>query len=156
MSYSIILRGVPGSGKSTAIKAIKAIFNNISVHSTDSYFMIDGEYRFDPSKIVENHTKNYESFVEAHKTTNVVVCDNTNIKKWEFQKYKIGTTIEILFQPSDLDTHMKRNTHNVPKEVLQAMINSIEEDDKFDSKLFIENNLNEEEVYNKILNFFKS
>ncbi len=60
MKIVYILRGVPGSGKSTRA----ALFAGTSgiIHSTDSYFYKNGEYLYDPSKLGEYHDKNYEAF----------------------------------------------------------------------------------------------
>ena len=56
------MRGIPGSGKSTTAKKIAGETGKI--HSTDNYFMVDGEYRFDPKKLKENHEANYNAFCE--------------------------------------------------------------------------------------------
>ena len=41
-----LLRGVPGSGKSTVAQNIGGTH-----FETDKYFMVDGEYKFDPTKL---------------------------------------------------------------------------------------------------------
>jgi adenylate kinase family enzyme len=51
------MRGIPGSGKSTTAKKLAGETGKI--HSTDNYFMVDGEYKFDPSKIREYHEANF-------------------------------------------------------------------------------------------------
>lgn len=50
------MRGVPGSGKSTKAKQLAGIKG--LVYSTDDFFMKNGDYVYDPSKIGEYHDKN--------------------------------------------------------------------------------------------------
>jgi len=50
MKELFLLRGLPGSGKSTLAKSLGGI--NIEA---DQYFMVDGEYKFDSSKIKLAH-----------------------------------------------------------------------------------------------------
>lgn len=49
----ILLRGLPGSGKST--KAKKLAGSTGLVYSTDDFFMVKGEYVYDPKLIGVNH-----------------------------------------------------------------------------------------------------
>jgi predicted kinase len=56
-----------------------------------------------------------------------VICDNTNIRAREYNKYveiakKRGYLIlAVVFYPDDIEQHNKRNTHHVPIEVLSKM-----------------------------------
>ena len=43
------MRGLPGSGKSTKARKIAGQFG--VVYSTDDFFMVNGEYKFDPKMI---------------------------------------------------------------------------------------------------------
>ena len=45
-----LVRGVPGAGKSTFAKNL-----GCTHFETDEFFMVDGEYKFDPSKLKEAH-----------------------------------------------------------------------------------------------------
>ena len=45
------MRGLPGSGKSTKAKKIAGDVGVI--FSTDDFFMVDGQYKFDPKMIEE-------------------------------------------------------------------------------------------------------
>jgi len=49
----IIMRGLPGSGKSTKAKLFAG--EKGLIYSTDDFFIIDGKYIYDPTKIVEYH-----------------------------------------------------------------------------------------------------
>jgi hypothetical protein len=139
----IIMRGLPGSGKSTTAKA-KGIGG--AVFSTDDFFMCDGRYVFVPSKISEAHAWNQARVNEAMENgVAPVVVDNTNVMKVHFQPYldmaKLhGYTVEYVepeswwwkkyFGPQmsqqDKDTLVKKllemGTHAVPEKVLFRMI----------------------------------
>lgn len=52
----IIMRGVPGSGKSTVAQLLT---NKDFIHSTDDYSYVNGVYKFNPMKLQENHEKNF-------------------------------------------------------------------------------------------------
>ena len=45
-----LLRGIPGAGKSTLAKQL-----GDSHFETDGFFMVDGEYKFDPTKLRKAH-----------------------------------------------------------------------------------------------------
>lgn len=75
------MRGLPGSGKSTLAKKLAGQAGVI--YSTDDFFMIKGEYVYDPKKIGEYHQKNFERTSESiKKGVSPIVIDNTNIKLW--------------------------------------------------------------------------
>ena len=129
MKVAIINRGISGSGKSTFNKLLanKALNHkqNTVVHSTDDLFMVDGKYQFDVKKLGDNHKQNYANFVEALRTGfNIVICDNTNTKQWEYQNYVSDaqrrgyTTIGVFFFPDKVENHLARNTHGLTKEIL--------------------------------------
>jgi predicted kinase len=106
-----VLRGISGSGKSTWVK------NNAPdahVVSADHFFMIDGEYKFDPSKLQENHTKCFREFMDAILSSEAhIVIDNTNIQAWEYSPYVIageafGYTVEILTLECTVEASLSR------------------------------------------------
>lgn len=55
----IIMRGLPGSGKSYKAKKLAQAENGI-IYSTDDFFETTGKYIYDPSKIGEYHQKNQQ------------------------------------------------------------------------------------------------
>ena len=136
MKLAIINRGVVGSGKSTFAKALKdgCLKNNLtcSVHNSDEYFMVDGEYKFDFTKLGYYHRLNLNAFIESMKEgVNVVVADNTNTTPKEYKKYlnearKAGYLVfSVVFIPDKHEVHFERNTHNVPKETIEKMIHRL-------------------------------
>ena len=153
------MRGVPGSGKSTATKVLRDI-GECSIHSTDSLFMVDGEYKFNFEDLYKNHKRNERNFTYAlEKDFDFVVCDNTNIKRRDFKPYLQFDfpKVCIHFEPSEPSVHFKRNTHGVPLETLETMCkNLIEYQDEFDHYLIVPNTMNQEEAYTHIFNFILS
>ena len=53
MKKLYIVRGLPGSGKSTFAEAL--VGSDFLVCEADKYFMVDGEYKFDGSKLKDAH-----------------------------------------------------------------------------------------------------
>ncbi|MBI3632964.1 MAG: ATP-binding protein [Candidatus Vogelbacteria bacterium] len=134
--YCYIMQGVPGSGKSTVAKQLAGNHGYRSaIHSTDEYFMENGVYRFDSTKLSENHRKNLEAFKKSLKElpeppfyTAIVVCDNTNIKRKDRQPYidaavAEGYIVAIVTMPHPSpEVAAARNKHGVPVEVIKRMI----------------------------------
>ena len=57
----VLMRGLPGSGKST--KAKKIAGERGVIYSTDDFFMVNGEYKYNPKMIVEYHENNFKRTV---------------------------------------------------------------------------------------------
>lgn len=124
-----IMRGLPGSGKSTLAK--KIVEQHAAVLcSADDFFMINGQYMFDPTKLHKAHSTCQDKARNALGNGSHVVIDNTNVRQREVSVYfKIAEEMNafvILLQPDtpwafDVDECFKRNTHNVPREVIQRM-----------------------------------
>lgn len=78
-----LLRGLPWSGKSTFSKLLGGVHIE-----ADQYFMENGEYKFDSSKIKLAH--NYcQSQTSAWMDSNVdrIVVSNTFTQEWEMKPY---------------------------------------------------------------------
>ena len=89
---AIILRGLSGAGKSTIAQEIAgtSAYNGVSlsIHETDTFFMQDGEYNFDPSLLRDYHAKNLQNFCESiDNGTHIVINSNTNNMHWEYAEY---------------------------------------------------------------------
>ena len=81
----LILRGSPGSGKSTICRRQ---FPSWKIVSADDYFTdATGKYKFIPEKIQQAHDVCFELAVKFLTTGYNVVVDNTNKKLWEFRRY---------------------------------------------------------------------
>lgn len=127
--YSFILRGIPGSGKSTAAKIIAAAFPNYAIHSTDDLCMVDGEYQFDVALAGERHAQNLQNFTDSCAAGKpCVIVDNTNVKTGQYHPYiqaachyGYRTVIVELPHPAPAIA-AQRNTHGVPIEVINQMV----------------------------------
>jgi tRNA uridine 5-carbamoylmethylation protein Kti12 len=137
---AIILRGLPGSGKShwvdTYLKSqgleIATRVKQYGYFSTDSLFMVDGQYQFDVSKLSQYHQRNLCGFIQALGTSEpLVICDNTNVCHWEYAAYQaaaiaLGYQVKVVLvgEPKD-SQHQRvcaeRNRHGVPLGHIQKM-----------------------------------
>ncbi|XP_060525246.1 uncharacterized protein LOC132701391 [Cylas formicarius] len=139
----VLLRGLPGSGKSTLARNIlqntigcSKDFMKYHILSTDDYFMKNGIYRYDSTKIGEAHGWNHQrAFNSLSKGYSPIIIDNTNTEMWEMKAYAVmamdyGYIIEIL----EPDTHWcfnetelaKRNKHGVSKFHIRNMLDRFE------------------------------
>ena len=135
LKIAVIMRAIPGSGKSTFAKKIKSSAEvselTCSIHSSDEKFMIDGEYKFDPSLLGAHHLANHREFCKSMSDgINVVIGDNTNIKRKDYMTYVNSAkaagyrVVSVSFVPGDVQMHFERNVHSVPMDVIQRMKDS--------------------------------
>jgi len=114
-----IVRGIPGSGKSTFAKSLGG-----SHFESDMYFMQDGKYNFDPEKLKEAHNWCRHSVMDAMKLgTPKIVVSNTFTQKWEIEPYFILAE-ELGYRVFSIiveNRHGGRNVHDVPESVLTKM-----------------------------------
>lgn len=125
----ILLRGVPGAGKSTVANSI---WNEYAVCEADKYFhdKETGEYRFDASKLKDAHEW-CRSEVETRMKDNQVnpqfypeiVVSNTFTQEWEMQAY-FDLAKQYDYRVVSLiveNRHGGENVHGVPADKVQAM-----------------------------------
>ena len=126
----IIIRGISGSGKSTLAQQLG---KDGVVLSTDDFFMESGKYEFDPDGIGYAHDWNIDRSEQAMKKgISPIVIDNTTVEAWEAKPYvnqalKYGYKVKFR-EPNttwkfDAEELAKRNTHGVPKDIIEKMIN---------------------------------
>jgi len=114
-----LIRGLPGSGKSTYAKKH---FPGIPHFEADMYFIKNGKYEFNPAKLNAAHRWCKWSVREVLATGRDCVVSNTFIQEWEIDPYldmadDYGIPVKII----ELQTQFG-SIHDVPKEKMNLMI----------------------------------
>ena len=138
----IVMRGIPGAGKSTKAKTL---VREGVIHSTDTIIERTGDYNGFFAKMIES--KDFTALSRAHSTcfteavtsmkngVTPVVIDNTNIKMNEAKNFvKAALTmgyadenikfVDIGTAGLTAEVLAERNTHGVPLEKIQQMMAS--------------------------------
>ena len=122
----IIMRGIPGSGKSTWM--INNYPKDFCRCSADAFFEMGQDYRFDPQKLPEAHDYCLRLFISrlSGAMDEVLIVDNTNIRAWEIAPYHRlaeihKVPVKIVRCVCNPLTAIKRNTHNVPAKLILQM-----------------------------------
>ncbi|NXY32243.1 N4BP2 protein, partial [Pomatorhinus ruficollis] len=132
----VLLRGVPGSGKSYLARNLLEDNPGGIILSTDDYFYKHGQYHYDPDCLGEAHEWNRKRAKEAfERRISPIIIDNTNIQAWEMKpyvtlaqqfKYKVmfrEPDTWWKFKPKELE---RRNIHGVSKEKIKRMLERYE------------------------------
>ena len=82
-----ILRGYPGSGKSTFAETISKEESAVIVSADNFWIDSFGKYNFDASKLKLAHQDCFDKFKEAVLSGRNVIVDNTNLKYDDAKKY---------------------------------------------------------------------
>ena len=120
-----IVRGVPGSGKTTLAKQLTS-----NVFEADHYFYDnDGNYNFIPSEIKEAH-KECKQFVGFAMESGIqkIAVSNTFTQEWEMEPYfelakKYGFKVFTIIVEN---RHGGVNEHGVPEDKIEQMKNRFE------------------------------
>ena len=120
-----IVRGVPGSGKTTLAKQLTA-----NVFEADHYFYDnDGNYNFIPSEIKEAH-KECQQFVGYAMESGIekIAVSNTFTQEWEMEPYfelakKHGFNVFTIVVEN---RHGGLNQHGVPEDKIEQIKNRLE------------------------------
>lgn len=133
MKQITLLRGLPGSGKSTFADGYARKIDGIHIEA-DMFFTDreTGVYNFDASKLKDAHKWCQEQVnYWMSKNAYPLIVTNTFTQEWEMQPYfdmaeKYGYTVYSFIAEN---RHGGKNVHNVPEEKLEQMKN------RFDIKL---------------------
>ena len=125
----ILLRGLPGSGKTTLAKIILQLrsTDEPEVLSADDFFEDkEGDYNFDPTKLKEAH--NYCQFRCSERMRQQkakIVVANTFTQEWEMDEYiKMAERYNYRVHTVIVENrHGNENIHGVPEDKLQQMKN---------------------------------
>jgi len=124
----ILLRGVPGSGKTTlgeVILYVPGSNNTNNVLSADDFFIDNnGDYIFDSTKLKEAHNQCQLKCAERMKLQlSKIIVANTFTQDWEMTpyfdmaeryKYRVHTVVVE-------NRHNNKNIHGVPDDKVQIM-----------------------------------
>ena len=126
MTSMILVRGLPGSGKSTIAKNLIGFYMHVEA---DMFWINDqGEYEFDPKRIGEAHTwcqnRTYELLAAGF---NVVVSNTFTTKKEMRYYFEMARDFDCVPQIV-LCQGQYGSIHNVPQEALDRMAARFEYD----------------------------
>uniref|UniRef100_A0A8C3R274 NEDD4-binding protein 2-like 2 n=1 Tax=Cyanoderma ruficeps TaxID=181631 RepID=A0A8C3R274_9PASS len=132
----LILRGLPGSGKSTLSRVLLGQSSDGVVLSTDDYFRQQYGYTYNAAQLGDAHEWNRRRAKQAmEQGKSPVIIDNTNTQAWEMKPYvevalEKGYRVEFhepdtwwKFDPEELE---KRNKHGVTREKIAQMLERYE------------------------------
>lgn len=117
----ILVRGIPGSGKSTKAKSMLVSNPNLVHLEADMLFEASGEYKFDPTLLSTAHDWCYSNTVFNLLAGKDVVVTNTFTKMWELESYLyIGQRLECDITIIEMKCEYG-SIHGVPESKLQQM-----------------------------------
>lgn len=116
-----LVRGLPGSGKTTVAKELA---RQSHVYSADDYFMVNGEYYYNPDIISEAHAECFKNVKNSMRHGNLkIFVANTFVKEWELQLYYDlareynYTVVSMIVE----HRHNGKNVHDVPNDIIRKM-----------------------------------
>ena len=122
----ILVRGLPGSGKSTVAHSLVGF--DFFHYETDQFWMVDGEYKFDMSRIKEAHQWCQDEVRKCLTNGFSPIVSNTFTTQKEmmpyFQMAKVfGISPQVILCQGQFG-----NIHNVPTDALVRMAERFEYD----------------------------
>jgi predicted kinase len=129
----VLLRGLPGSGKSSFAKHM---WSDFVICEADQFFYDPGgNYNFDPSKLRDAHKycrDKVETFMSDNEKNSQfypeIVVSNTFTREWEMDEY-FKLAKKYNYQVVSLiveNRHGNKNVHGVPDSKIEEMKNRFE------------------------------
>jgi len=120
MTSLYIIRGLPGSGKSTLARKLADQYR-CNYYEADQYFMVEGEYKFDPTKLHQAHSACYRNVAGDIANGRDAIVSNTFTTIKELRDYfqlanDYGCVLTIIECTGNYGS-----VHNVPEASIQRM-----------------------------------
>jgi predicted ABC-type ATPase len=129
MNHLYLIRGVPGSGKTTRAKQLVEMGKAICYIEADDYFISPtGEYIFDASKLPEAHALCQRRALALMQCGLNFAVSNTFTRKWEMDVYKKLAKEYRYVVHEEIMRGEYENVHGVPEETVQRMKERFEYD----------------------------
>lgn len=117
----LVIRGIPGSGKSTIAFSLVDSGLYQDYFEADMYFTGPDGYKYDRSKMKEAHEWCFNEVVKSLELGRSTIVANTHTQGWMYQKYidlaeKMGYNIQVMVLSSSY-----KDVHNVPEETVKRM-----------------------------------
>lgn len=139
MKKLIIVRGIPGSGKTTFADFLfenLGVDIDVSILAADDYFYDDdGQYHFDANQLHAAHMHCQQSVENSmmldgdkESPNSVIIVHNTSTTPKELKPY-LELAVKYGYEVTSLiveNRHGNSNVHSVPEEVLAKMRNRFE------------------------------
>ena len=119
-----IIRGLPGSGKTTMADALVALASDKMIRlEADNYFIKNGVYQYDAAFITKAHEHCKQCFLKAMSKGLDIIISNTSVKTWEWSEYKTlaekeGYMVHIVVKENH---HDGMTIHDVPMATVMRM-----------------------------------
>lgn len=117
----VLVRGLPGSGKSTFARSLASLSAVDAHYETDQFFVRNGKYEFDPTKLQEAHDWCQRATREALRWGRSVAVANTFTMLWEIRPYeKIAEETDAHLVVFAMQGRFE-SVHGVPESALERM-----------------------------------
>lgn len=125
----ILIRGASGSGKTTKANELLQNDPDLKHFEADMFFIKNGEYKFDFTKLKDAHFWCQNSVRESLNNGHSVIVSNTFTKRWEVQPYldmanEFEIPVEIIRMTGEY-----QNVHGCPEDKVKKMREGYEEID---------------------------
>lgn len=127
MKTLILLRHVPGAGSSFVSKLLSEN-GKYPVLATDDYFMVNGEYKFDKTKLhyyhqlcLQDTEKEMIKEIEKIFVTNTFTTEKELKPYIDLSKKYDYNLISLIVE----NRHGNKNIHNCPEEIIDKMNNRL-------------------------------